>query len=36
MSGHNLKHLFAGAVIACVTAWLLRRRPLPTRGIDGR
>jgi hypothetical protein len=28
VSGHNLKHLFAGGVIACVAAWLLHRRPL--------
>jgi hypothetical protein len=29
-SGHNLKHLLAGGVIACMFAWLLNRRP---RGI---
>ena len=28
ISGHNLKHLFAGSAIACVGVWLLRRRPL--------
>jgi hypothetical protein len=27
LSGHNLKHLLAGGVIACVSAWLLNRRP---------
>jgi hypothetical protein len=32
VSGHNLKHLFAGAVIACVSGWLLQRRPVRTRG----
>jgi hypothetical protein len=26
VSGHNLKHVFAGMVIACVSLWLLRRR----------
>jgi hypothetical protein len=35
VSGHNLKHVLAGAAIACVTGWLLLRRPLPTHGIDG-
>ena len=30
VSGHNLKHVFAGGVIACVAAWLLRRRTLPS------
>lgn len=28
LSGHNLKHLLAGGVIACVFTWLLRRRAL--------
>ena len=28
-SGHNLKHLFSGAVIACLFGWLRQRRPLP-------
>jgi len=28
VSGHNLKHLFSGGVIACVAAWLLHRRQL--------
>jgi hypothetical protein len=36
VSGHNLKHLFGGAVIACVTGWLLRRRPLMDRQRDTR
>jgi hypothetical protein len=27
MSGHNLKHLLAGGVIACIFAWLLNRTP---------
>lgn len=27
VSGHNLKHLIAGGVIACVFGWLLHRRP---------
>jgi hypothetical protein len=26
-SGHNLKHLIAGGVLACVFAWLVRRKP---------
>jgi hypothetical protein len=30
VSGHNLKHVFAGGVIACIAAWLLRRRTLPS------
>ena len=29
-SGHNLKHLLAGGVLACAFAWLVRRKP---RGI---
>lgn len=28
-SGHNLKHVLAGTVIACVSLWLLRRREAP-------
>jgi hypothetical protein len=28
VSGHNLKHVLAGGVIACIAGWLLRRRPL--------
>ena len=32
VSGHNLKHLFAGGVIACVSGWLLLRRSARTRG----
>jgi hypothetical protein len=33
VSGHNLKHVFAGLVIACVSLWVLRRRALaPTAG----
>jgi hypothetical protein len=31
LSGHNLKHLLAGCVIACVAAWLLVRRARPAR-----
>ena len=27
LSGHNLKHLLAGAVLACVFAWLTHRSP---------
>jgi len=27
VSGHNLKHVLAGGVIACIAAWLLHRRP---------
>jgi hypothetical protein len=27
VSGHNLKHLLAGALLGCVLMWLLRRRP---------
>lgn len=27
VSGHNLKHVLAGGVIACMFGWLLRRRP---------
>ena len=30
VSGHNLKHLIAGGVIACLFAWLVRRRPQET------
>ena len=30
-SGHNLKHIFSGAVIACLFGWLRQRRPtVPT------
>jgi len=29
VSGHNLKHLIAGGVIACVFGWLLHRRARP-------
>jgi hypothetical protein len=28
-SGHNVKHLLAGAVLACVFAWLTHRTPRP-------
>lgn len=27
VSGHNIKHVLAGGVIACMFGWLLRRRP---------
>jgi hypothetical protein len=30
LSGHNLKHLLAGGVIVCVSAWLLKRRTKPS------
>jgi esterase/lipase superfamily enzyme len=36
VSGHNLKHLFAGAVIACVSGWLLRRRRLQSEAPMAR
>ncbi|HEY8244571.1 MAG TPA: hypothetical protein VII68_13985 [Casimicrobiaceae bacterium] len=29
VSGHNVKHLLAGAVLACVFAWLTHRTPRP-------
>lgn len=29
VSGHNIKHVLAGAVIACMFAWLLHRRGRP-------
>lgn len=32
VSGHNLKHVFAGMVIACVSCWMLRRREVIDRG----
>ena len=37
VSGHNLKHVFAGLVIGCVTLWLLRRRvaATPSRSSPG-
>lgn len=31
LGGHNLMHVLAGGVIACVFAWLLHRRTLPIR-----
>lgn len=31
VSGHNLKHVLAGGVIACIAAWLLHRRPHAVR-----
>jgi 2-keto-3-deoxy-6-phosphogluconate aldolase len=34
LSGHNLKHLLAGGVIACIGAWLLHRRRLPIAGAQ--
>jgi hypothetical protein len=27
VSGHNAKHLFAGALLGCVLVWLARRQP---------
>jgi len=30
VSGHNVKHLLAGAVLACVFAWLTHRTPRPS------
>jgi len=32
VSGHNLKHVLAGMVIACVSLWVLRRRALAPSG----
>ena len=29
VSGHNLKHLLAGALLGCILAWLLQRRSRP-------
>ena len=29
LSGHNLKHLLAGALLGCILAWLLQRRSRP-------
>jgi len=34
LSGHNLKHVLAGGVIACLAAWLLHRRLLPSGGAS--
>jgi hypothetical protein len=31
VSGHNLKHLLAGALLGCVLAWLARREPAELR-----
>jgi len=33
-SGHNVKHLLAGAVLACVFAWLTHRAPRPATAQD--
>jgi len=33
-SGHNVKHLLAGTVLACVFAWLTHRTPRPGAGHD--
>ncbi len=32
VSGHNVKHVLAGALLACTLAWLMRREPLTQRG----
>jgi hypothetical protein len=32
-SGHNLKHLTVGIALACVFAWLARRRPRKSAGV---
>jgi hypothetical protein len=33
-SGHNVKHLLAGAVLACVFSWLTHRAPRPATAHD--
>jgi hypothetical protein len=32
LSGHNVKHLLAGVLLACTLAWLVRREPLTRSG----
>ena len=36
VSGHNLKHLLAGALLGCILAWLLQRRARPPVADDPR
>ncbi|HTR59374.1 MAG TPA: hypothetical protein VMM27_14445 [Casimicrobiaceae bacterium] len=34
LSGHNLKHLLAGVLLACVLMWLVQREPRPTPPVE--
>jgi hypothetical protein len=34
LSGHNLKHLLAGALLACVLIWLVQREPRSTAPVE--
>ena len=36
VSGHNLKHLLAGALLGCVLMWLLQRRPRSPEAAEPR